>query len=177
MGGKVAVVILTTQPGCLRLILNESWQSWTLNAQSLCHVQWTGMGKTGKTSMCHHANAHCTHPYVALNNLHVVAGDSAGHSAVTEPSPNLSQSSHSVCYACRQPRFLMRLTQLPMHSFVSLPHLQVWEEEELWYAIQQRSLPLLASLWSIWSHLLRPTSWPSASQNRISTPHRSHFDD
>lgn len=27
-------------------------------------------------------------------------------------SPNLSQSSHSVCYACRQPRFLMRLTQL-----------------------------------------------------------------
>lgn len=63
--------------------------------------------------MCHHANTHGTQPYVALNNLHVVAGDGGGYSAERELSPNLSQSSHSVCYACRQPRFLMRLTQLP----------------------------------------------------------------
>ncbi|CAB1442644.1 unnamed protein product [Pleuronectes platessa] len=40
-----------------------------------------------------------------------MAGDGR-YSVERELSPNLSQSSHSVCYACRQPRFLMRLTQL-----------------------------------------------------------------
>lgn len=69
-------------------------------------------GKGGKTSMCQHANTHCTQPYVALNNLHDVAGDGRGYSAERESSLNLSQSSQSVCCACRQPRFLMRLTQL-----------------------------------------------------------------
>ena len=36
------------------------------------------IGKGGKTSMCHHASAHCTQPYVALNNLHVGAVDGGG---------------------------------------------------------------------------------------------------
>ncbi len=70
----------------------------------------SGIG--GKTSMCQHANTHCTQPYVALNNLRDVAGDGGGYSAERESSPNLSQSSQSVCYACRQRTFLMRLTQL-----------------------------------------------------------------
>lgn len=37
--------------------------------------------------MCHHANTHGTQPYIALNNLHVVAGDSGGYSAERESSP------------------------------------------------------------------------------------------
>lgn len=46
-----------------------------------------------------------------------------------ELSPKLSQSSGSAYYACRQPRSLMRATQLPCtHLSVSLL-LPVWEKE------------------------------------------------
>lgn len=107
-----------------------------------------------------------------------------GHAVEREPSPNRSQSSHSVCYACRQPRFLMRLTQLPLHSFVSLPHLPVWEEEEEESSGTPSDSPPFrssASLWSIWSHLLRADLFAQCISESywvaISTSHRSHFDD
>lgn len=79
--------------------LSETSLKWKLTVMNFkctvivsCQVNRNGKSKT---SMCHHANAHCTCPYVTLNNLHVVAGENKGRAAKTEPIPNLSQSSHS----------------------------------------------------------------------------------
>lgn len=103
-----------------------------------------------------------------------------GHAVEREPSPNRSQSSHSVCCACRQPRFLMRLTQLPLHSFVSLPHLPVWEEEEEESSGTPSDSPPFRSSASVnmeSSVKGRPLRL-SASQNRIGSlfrPHTAHI--
>lgn len=70
-----------------------------------------------------------------------------------------------------------------VHSFVSLPHLPVWEEEESGLAQYPTALPTSPHppLWSMWSHLLRadlyarcisPPFWVT-----IPTPRCSHFYD
>lgn len=87
---------------------------WTLNAQSLCHVKWKGNRKRRQNinvSPCKRSlhSTVCRLEQPACRGC----GRRRGNSAERELSPNLSQSSHSVCYACRQPRFLMSLTQLP----------------------------------------------------------------
>lgn len=98
------------------------------------------IGKGGKTSMCHHAIAHCTQPYVALNNLHVVAVDGGGkfcgEGVESKPEPII-------------PLCLLRLQTAQIshesypaavHSFVSLPPLH------LCYTIRRPSPPLPSSL-------------------------------
>lgn len=138
------------------------------------------MGKGGKTSMCHHANAHCTHPYVALNNLHVAAGDGRGYcgeGAESKPEPII-------------PLCLLRLQtdQIPHEAHPAAVALICQSSSspslgggELWYAFQQPSPPLPSSLWSIWSHLLRADLFDRCISESywvtISTPRHSHFDD
>lgn len=74
--------------------------------------------------MCHHANAHCTQPYVALNNLRVVAGVGGrrmlcGEGDESRPEPIVPLS---VCYACRAAQISHEAHPAAVHSFVSLPH-------------------------------------------------------
>lgn len=130
--------------------------------------------------MCHHANTHGTQPYVALKNLHILAGVGQ-YSVERELSPNLSQSPHSVCHACRQPRFLMRPPQLLCtHSSVFLCS-QFKRGRVLVHHPTAPSHLYHLPLWLIWSHLLRAdlciccisaSSWVT-----ISTLCHSHFDD
>lgn len=134
--------------------------------------------------MCHRANTHGTQPYVALNNLRVVAGDGGGYSAEREPSPDLSQSSHSVCYACRQPRFLRRLTQL-LCTHLSVFLISKSGSRRRRRALVQHPTALPTSsffpLWSIWSHLLRADVYARCNSASfwvtMPTPRCSHFCD
>ncbi|KAK9536129.1 hypothetical protein VZT92_005939 [Zoarces viviparus] len=90
--------------------------------------------------MCHHANTHGTQPYVALNNLRVVAGETA--EGVLRRGGVESKPEAII------PLSLLRLqtAQIPqeaypaaVHSFVSLPRLPVWEKEKsFWYPTSTR---------------------------------------
>lgn len=134
--------------------------------------------KEAKHAMCHRANTHGPQPYVALNNLHVVAGENFCREGVeSKPEPVIplcllrlqtAQISHEAYPAA-------------MHSFVSLLHLPVWGGGNLWYTVQQPSPLLPSSFWSIRSHLLRADLYArciSASYwVSVSTPRRSHSDD
>lgn len=125
--------------------------------------------------MCHHANAHCTHPYVTLNNLHIVAGEDKGRAEpiISLLSSTLSDSSLSSwgspsCSCTHLPflhfPFWVKET-VSGTAFNSFPHLpfSLWSIQSLTYspiASHNCMVTIIRSLfWPYSAHILMTNLW------------------